>query len=88
MEKRRGHITFRMGFGNVTIRVGNMDSIGQTAVPPTNTLCGVVGNGNNDPNVRLSCGQPVCGRYVTLEKKGDRFELAELFVNGCGLGAC
>ena len=80
VEKRRGHSSFINGFGDVTVRVGNANSAGLSSVPTSNSLCGTIGY-NSDLAVTLSCSQHLCGRYVSLQKPGSRFEFGEVYTS-------
>ena len=85
MEKRHFWPT---EFSDVTVRVGSMRSAnGVTAIDTANTVCGVFGT-SAVAHVSMECSPPICGRYVSVEKAGPRFEFMEIFVNDCGLGPC
>lgn len=88
VEKRRGHIPYIEGFQSVTVRVGSTPSAdGETAIATTNVICGVF-NYDSALTATMDCSPPLCGRYVSLEKAGARFEFADVYLNDCGLGPC
>ena len=78
-------VDYNAEFKDVTVRVGNVDSIGQPSIAAANAVCGVFGP-DEDSTRNLMCATPICGRYVGLEKASKRFEVGEMYVNDCGLG--
>ena len=82
MDKRQPNPIWIQGFSDVEIRIGNQSVAGANTSTDVNELCGIFG-ASNDFAVTVTCSQPITGRYVTLGKTSDRFELAELSYGTC-----